>query len=48
MSNEMNSSEILDKFDRFQNNMNIIKIKIINKINFFKFKSKHHFFFKFI
>ena len=32
MSYEMNSYEILDKFDGFQNDINIIKIGIVNKI----------------
>ena len=30
MSNEMNSSEILDKFNGFHNDINKIKTKIIN------------------
>ena len=31
-SNEMNSNEIINKFDGFYNGINIIKIRIINKI----------------
>ena len=34
MLNEMNSNEILNKFDKFQININIITIGIVNKINF--------------
>ena len=30
--NEMNFSEILDKFDRFHNVTNVIKTRIINEI----------------
>ena len=33
MSNEMNSNEILDKFDGFYNGINVIKIIIIKKGN---------------
>ena len=33
MLNEMNFNEILDKFDRFDNYINIIKTRIINEIN---------------
>ena len=33
--NEINFSEILDKFDRFQNGINVIKIEIVNKMNSF-------------
>ena len=32
MSNEINSYEIINKFDEFQNDINIIKMKIINEI----------------
>ena len=32
MSNKINSSEILDKFDEFHNGINVIKTRIINKI----------------
>ena len=32
MSNEMNSNQIFDKFNRFYHDTHIIKIKIINKI----------------
>ena len=32
-SNEMNSSAIIDKFDGIQNDTNVIKIEIVNKIN---------------
>ena len=32
MSNKMNFNKILDKFDKFHNDINIIKIIIINKI----------------
>ena len=35
MSNEMNSNKFFDKFDEFQNNINIIKIEIINEMNSF-------------
>ena len=31
-SNEINSNEIYDKFDRFHNDINIIKISIVNQI----------------
>ena len=34
MSNEMNYSIILNKFNELHNKINVIKIKIINKINF--------------
>ena len=33
MSNEMNSNEILDKFDGFHNSINVIKTIIINEMN---------------
>ena len=33
MSYKMNSYEILDKFDGFQNIINVIKIEILNKMN---------------
>ena len=32
MSNEMNFSEILNKFDGFQNGINVIKIGIISEM----------------
>ena len=32
ISNETNFNEILNKFDRFYNDKNIIKIRIINKM----------------
>ena len=32
ISNEMNYYKISNKFDEFQNDINIIKIKIINEI----------------
>ena len=32
MLNEINYNEILDKFNEFYNIINIIKIKIVNKI----------------
>ena len=32
MSNEMNSNKIFDKFDEFQNDINIIIIKIVNEM----------------
>ena len=32
MSNDMNSNEIINKFDGFYNGTNIIKIGIVNKI----------------
>ena len=35
MSNEMNFYKIIDKFDEFQNGINIIKIGIINDIKSF-------------
>ena len=35
MSNEMNSSEILNKFDGFHNSINVIKTKLVNEINSF-------------
>ena len=35
ISNEKNFSEICDKFDRFHNNTNMIKIELINKMNSF-------------
>ena len=35
MLNKMNLSKIFNKFDRFYKNINIIKVKIINKINSF-------------
>ena len=41
------SYEILDKFDGFQNRINLIKIESINEINFL-LKSKHQFLIKFI
>ena len=31
-SNKINSNKIYDKYDRFYNDTNIIKIKIINKM----------------
>ena len=31
-SNKMKSNKIFDNFDRFQDEINIIKIRIINKI----------------
>ena len=34
MLNEMNFSEIFDKFDRIHNDTIVIKIRIINKMNF--------------
>ena len=37
MSNEMNSNEILNKFDRFHNDTNIIKTRIINEMKCNKF-----------
>ena len=32
MTNKINFNEIFNKFDKFYNNLHIIKIKIINKI----------------
>ena len=32
MSNKMNSSKFFDKFDEFQNGINVIKIGIINEM----------------
>ena len=32
MSNEMNSCNILDKFNELQNDIDVIKIRIINRI----------------
>ena len=32
MSNEINSSEILNKVDRFHNDTNVIEIRIVNEI----------------
>ena len=34
-SNEMNSSKIHAKFDGFYNDINVIKIKIVNKMKSF-------------
>ena len=34
MLNKMNFSEILNKFDEFYNDINVIKIKIVNKMKF--------------
>ena len=34
MLNKINFSKIFDKFDKFYNNINMIKIRIINKINY--------------
>ena len=34
MSNEINFSEILNKFDEFYNDINVIKIGIVNKIDY--------------
>ena len=41
-SNKTKLNEIFDKFKEFYNDINVIKIKIINKIFFFKLKFKHH------
>ena len=37
--NEMNFNEIVNKFDGFYNDINIIKIKIINEFFFFNLNS---------
>ena len=49
MLNEINFSEILNKFDEFHNVANVIKIEIVNEMKliefFFNLNPKFHFFF---
>ena len=35
ISNELNSNEILNKFDKIHNDSNVIKIEIVNEMNEF-------------
>ena len=46
--NKINFSEFYDKFVKFYNDTNIIKIKIINKMKYFFIKFKYYLKIKFI